>query len=87
MRAVDEPNLVQIIGRDNVKNILVILTWDFEKNMEFSIYTCKSYLNEKPELFVVKGLNERKNYLINSNQIFDLESNIPIQSTERNFYV
>ena len=43
-------------------------------------------MNEKPELFVVKGLNEKKNYLINSYSIYDLESNIPIQSTERNFH-
>ena len=26
----------QIVAKDNVKNVLIILTWDFNKNIEFS---------------------------------------------------
>jgi hypothetical protein len=29
--------VLQIIARDNVKNIFMILTWDFKKNIEISM--------------------------------------------------
>ena len=29
-----DPNIYQIIARDHDQNVLLILTWDFKKNME-----------------------------------------------------
>lgn len=31
-------NIIQIIAKDNVNNILIVMSWDFNKNIEHSIY-------------------------------------------------
>jgi len=31
------PNVLQIVAKDNVKDIFMILTWDFKKNIEVSM--------------------------------------------------
>ena len=67
---------VQVIGKDNIKNILIIVTWNFEENVESGMYQCKCD-GKQAEKYIVKGLNGNKNYFMKSNHIIDLEYNIP----------
>lgn len=34
-------NVIQIIARDNINNILIIMSWDFSQNIEYSMYQVK----------------------------------------------
>ena len=33
-----EKNRLQIVAKDNKKNILIVFIWDFEKNKEITMY-------------------------------------------------
>ena len=70
---------LQIIAKDNEKNIFMIVSWDFIKNIEIATLQQKCEPESKPENYIVKGINEKMNYYVNQYQIFDLEYNIPLQ--------
>ena len=57
VRSTESPNIIQLIAKDNRRNILIVLSWDFENNKEFSMYQLKCKRSEWPENYVVKGLN------------------------------
>jgi len=40
--------------------------------------------NEKPENYICKGMNQKRNYFVDCHQIYDLEYNIPFQSSNHN---
>ena len=62
------------------KNVLVIISWDIELNMEVNTMQFESLPNEFPEYFVVRGLNLKYNYFVSVNNVFDLEHNLPRQT-------
>ena len=41
-------------------------------------------LDTRPENYVVRGLDKKLNYFVNKHQIYDLEYNIPMQSSGYN---
>ena len=69
----------QIIARDCKRNVLTILTWDFERNIELSIFQTLCSVNIRPERRVTKGMDEKFNYYIGEDEIIDLEYNVPLQ--------
>lgn len=69
---------LQVIVKDDVNNILKIITWDFELNMEMNILQLQPDLSDDVGQHIVKGMNYKMNYLINQDLIFDLEFNIPM---------
>jgi hypothetical protein len=71
-------HLIQIVGKDSHKKLLVIITWNFEKNTEESMFQLPYRDDLLPENSVVTGMNQKMNYYKNENHIFDLEFNIPI---------
>ena len=62
----------QIIARDCKRNVLTILTWNFETNIELSIFQTLCSENIRPERRVTKGMNEKFNYYIGEDEIIDL---------------
>ncbi len=38
MMSTSEEDVIQIIAKDNTENILIIMTYDFKRNMEVSMY-------------------------------------------------
>ena len=77
-------HILQIIAKDNEKNIFMIVSWDFIKNIEIATLQQKCEPESKPENYIVKGINEKMNYYVNQYQIFDLEYNIPLQQSTNN---
>ena len=77
-------HILQIIAKDNEKNIFMIVSWDFIKNIEVATLQQKCEPESKPENYIVKGINEKMNYYVNQYQIFDLEYNIPLQQSTNN---
>ena len=63
---------------DHDTNVLKILTWNFESNMEESCLQLHMNAHEEVGYHIVKGMNYKANYFLNQNFIFDLEYNIPI---------
>ena len=49
IRSTKETNILQIVAKEEMKKILVILTWDFDKNMERSMFQIKYKHNDVPE--------------------------------------
>lgn len=84
LRSICKENEIQIIAKDNIENIIIIVTWNFDKNIETSMFQFKCESNQSPEHYIVKGINEKMNYFISENQIFDLEYNIPFQQSTSN---
>ena len=60
---------------------MTILTWNFDKNVEESMFQIEYREDVVPENYVVTGMNQKFNYYKNENHIFDLEFNIPVQTT------
>ena len=79
MSSTELKDVIQIIAKDQITNHIIILTWDFENKMEMAMHQINPKLDQFPENYVVRGLNQKMNYLINDHSIYDLESNIPIQ--------
>lgn len=75
-----EPLHVQIVAKDTALNILIVVTWDLEMNMETSMFQVKIDKScEHPENMVVKGMNQKYNYMFDGEYIQDMETNLPIQ--------
>lgn len=70
--------ILQIVILDHDTNVLKILTWNFESNMEESCLQLHMNAHEEVGYHIVKGMNYKANYFLNQNFIFDLEYNIPI---------
>lgn len=70
---------LQMIARDEDRGVLLIITWDFDKNIETSMmqYAIEGD-DSNPQYHVVRGMNLKRNYFSDDNYIFDLEFNIPI---------
>ena len=75
-------NEIQIVARDEDMKCLIILTWDFELNMETSTVQFPINGDTRPGQHCVTGMKTKRNYFANDNYIYDLEFNIPIQNTE-----
>jgi hypothetical protein len=67
------------MAKNYKKNIVTVLTWDFENNMEKSCYQSIPNPNDKITYNVIKGLNYNLNYLQNQDYIINLENSIPIK--------
>lgn len=78
------PNHFQIIAKDIVNNLVIIMTWDIDKNMEINMYQIKPEAGCYPENYVVKGLNESYNYYMSNSHIVSMECNIPMQAVQEN---
>jgi len=63
---------------------LVVVVWDFENDIEVSMFQLDIQPNTKPENYICKGMNQKRNYFVDPHQIFDLEYNIPFQSANNN---
>jgi len=75
-----EPLHVQIVAKDTALNILIVVTWDLERNMEQSMFQVKIEKSwEHPENMVVKGMNQKYNYIFDGEYIQDMETNLPMQ--------
>lgn len=59
----------------------MIITWDFNKNIEESMYQVDSKNKPNIETQVVRGLKQKMNYYVDKDFINDLEYNIPMQKT------
>ena len=59
----------------------MIITWDFDKNIEKSMYQVDSKNKPNLQAQVVRGLNQKMNYYVDEDFITDLEYDIPIQKT------
>lgn len=57
-------NWLQIIARETVRNVLIVLTWDFEENMEASMFQLNCLPGTVPENYVARGLNQKLNYFV-----------------------
>ena len=77
--ATSDFKVYQIIAKDTEKNVLIILTWDFARDIEVSMLQVPCDGGLRPENYIVRGMNQKMNYFINKHQIFDLEFNIPMQ--------
>lgn len=55
-----------------------MLTWNFDINMEISSKQFKKTENQK-YCYVVKGMNQKNNYLLTNSYLIDLEYNIPLR--------
>lgn len=66
------------------KNILTILIWDFNKNIEKGSYQIVPSLEDHVGNHVVKGMNYKMNYYIDQHFLLDLEHNIPIRQSNVN---
>jgi len=75
------PHHLQIVAKDNQKQIILIVTWDTLKNIEVTCMQRKTDPNTKQENYVIKGMNRKMNYYIDQHSIFDLEFNLPIQES------
>ena len=50
-------NLIQIVGKDPHKKLLVIITWNFEHNTEESMFQIPYREDLIPENYVVSGMH------------------------------
>ena len=73
-----QENLFQIIAKNHSDDTLIVVTWDFDINKEFSMYQLRSEPDSFPEYYITKGLLEKNNYFMDSHQAIDLEHNIPM---------
>jgi hypothetical protein len=63
---------------------MVAMVWDFMNNIEVSMFQLNIEGNEKPENYICKGMNQKRNYFVDPHQIYDLEYNVPFQSANNN---
>ena len=58
---------LQIVAVDDLKKILFIITWDFnkDKNLEASMLQFNIEPDTKPWNYIVKGVDEKMNYFLN----------------------
>ena len=86
IRFTEETHVIQFVAKDEARKILVILTWDFDNEIEKSMFQIK-YADDQPmpEKFMTKGLNQRMNYFEDDYMMFDLEFNIAMQKTTSKF--
>lgn len=59
----------------------MMVTWDFENNMERGTYQKVRDPKSDVGLHVVKGMNYKMNYLISKDYLVDLEHNIPLSQS------
>ena len=55
---------LQIIARETVRNVLIVLTWNFNENTEASMFQFECQPGTGPENYVVRGLNQKLNYFV-----------------------
>lgn len=68
---------MQIIANDTVKDLMIILTWDFKRNVEVStkqmilspLWTIENYMT--------MGMNQKMNYYLDPEYLIDMEYCIP----------
>ena len=77
-------NFLQILAKNHQKNIIFIITWDFEQNIERSMYQVLPSHSTTIGTHIVKGMNLKLNYYIDEDYIIDLECNIPIRQRNVN---
>jgi len=58
-----------------------VITWDFERNIEINGFYIKEQKFNASSVgnHIIKGLNNKMNYLMNQHHFIDLEHNIPIK--------
>ena len=55
--ATQKPHMVQIIGKNPNMKFMIILTWDFQHNVEESMFQIAYRDDIIPENYVVTGMN------------------------------
>ena len=72
-------NHFQIVAREILKKVVIVLTWDTVTNSEVSMFQsrCEKDLSSN---YGVRGMNEKSNYFISASLVFDLENNLPFMS-------
>ena len=73
------PDCIQIVFNNYDKNIFTVLTWDFNLNIEKSIYQIRNEIDSPIGNHVIKGMNYKMNYFLDAHYLNDLEYNIPIK--------
>lgn len=73
------PDCIQIVFNNYDKNIFTVLTWDFNLNIEKSIYQIRNENDSPIGNHVIKGMNYKMNYFLDAHYLNDLEYNIPIK--------
>jgi hypothetical protein len=56
---------------------MIIMTWDFDNNIEMTMLQVDMKGNEHLASYIVQGVYQRLNYLIDPLYVYDLEFNIP----------
>ena len=56
---------LQIVAKDTFKKVLIILTWNFDENIEYSMLQFNIEMETRPENYVVRGLYQKVNYFVN----------------------
>ena len=74
----ESEKLIQVVAKDNIQNILIVVTWDCANNKEYSMFQHKGERHSSAENYVVRGFNERLNYFMDENHITDLEYRVPL---------
>jgi hypothetical protein len=73
-----EDGIIQIITYNHDEDVTMIVTWDFNENVERNMLQVRFNENNSIGYNVVKGMNNKMNYLIEQSYITDLEYNIPL---------
>jgi hypothetical protein len=66
----------QIVATDHDEKIFIVMTWDFEKNLELTMYQTP-VTRENQSNYVVQGMYQKLNYYMNRDFIYDLEFGMP----------
>ena len=72
-------NWLQIVTKDHDQDILSIITWDFDNDMEQR--HLQQRIDQKSDVgyHVVNGMNQKLNYFIDKHKLVDLEFGIPVR--------
>ena len=77
-------NCLQILAKNHQKNIIFIVTWDFEQNIEKNMYQVLPCDSATIGTHIVKGMNYKMNYYIDEDYVIDLDCNIPLRQMNVN---
>jgi hypothetical protein len=76
LRTLNE-HMLQIVATMHEEKIFVVMTWDFENNVEVTMYQT-AVGREYQANYVVQGMYQKLNYYMNRDYILDLEFGMPL---------
>jgi hypothetical protein len=71
------PGTMQIMANDNSRDLMILLTWDFHKNMEISVKQLVLSPLWTIENYLIMGMHQKLNYYLDPEYLIDMEYCIP----------